>query len=512
MDRRPWSQVLGHAGAGLLGTTLMAVGAVGVGWLPPLFNVEVNPVLAGLRLSAGGPLLARIAVVFGGALLLHSWLLLGVEVLTRRLLSTRDLFRILAAWILPLVLTPPMFSRDVYSYIAQGRLFDRGLDPYTHGVAWLPGWFQLGVDPAWAETPTPYGPVFLGMQWLVVQLTPDSPWWSTVIFRLLAIAGVVLLATAAARAAQQHGIPAAPAVWLVALNPLVLMHLVSGVHNDALMIGLMMWAFVLANESRFVWAVVLLTAAAGVKPIALIALPFLLLAAIPRDANWRTRVWIWLRGGIGSMVLLAIAGAALGVGFGWIRALTTPGTVRTLLSPATALGQIIGWLGDLMGFDITDGAIEVTRLVAMAIGVLMLLALALRPVGRSPMRAAGLAFTAIILFSPVVQPWYLLWALPLIGCSGLAKPWHLRAIVTGTAFFVIFSLSEVSVVTDSKIGVNDFVSIAVAALAVAVVSLASPRERELAIGSQFAAGLSPTTDSEVSAAQAQLVRNPASVG
>lgn len=501
-----WNGWWGHAGAGLLGTTLMAVGAVGVGWLPPLFNLEVNPVLAALRLTAGGPLLARTAVVVGGALLLHAWLLLGFDVLAQRLLAVRELQLTLAAWSLPLWLTPPMFSRDVYSYIAQGRLFARGVDPYTHGVAWLPGWFQLGVDPAWAETPTPYGPAFLALQWLVVNLTPTSPWWSVVLFRLLCLLGVALIATAVRRLAEQHGIPATAAVWLAALNPLVVMHLVSGVHNDALMIGLMLWAFALAGRSRFWSAAGLVALAAGIKPIALISLPFVLLAAIPRDASVGSRWRAWLLGGGFALGLLAAAGAALGVGFGWVQALTTPGAVRTLLSPATAIGQGIGLALGYAGWDVTDAAIAACRAGAMLAAVGLLLWLALRPAGRSPLRGAGLAFTVLILFSPVVQPWYLLWALPLVACSGLARAWHLRAIVLGTGFFVVFSLAEVSIVADSKIGPNDLVSVGLALLAVATVFLASPRERELAVGSQFAGGLAPDTPAERSAAAAQVVR------
>ncbi len=67
-------------------------------------------------------------------------------------------------WAVPLALAPPLFSRDVYSYLAQSATLARGLDPYVLGPA-----EALGVDDPltrsiptiWRDTPAPYGPLFL---------------------------------------------------------------------------------------------------------------------------------------------------------------------------------------------------------------------------------------------------------------------------------------------------------------------------------------------------------------
>ena len=37
------------------------------------------------------------------------------------------------AWSVPLVLGAPLYSRDVYSYVAQGRMAQLGINPYLHG-------------------------------------------------------------------------------------------------------------------------------------------------------------------------------------------------------------------------------------------------------------------------------------------------------------------------------------------------------------------------------------------
>jgi alpha-1,6-mannosyltransferase len=398
---------------------------------------------------------------------------------------------------------PPLFSRDLYSYIAQGRLMDHGINPYTHGVGAMPGWFQLGADPMWAEAPTPYGPLYIAFQGFVAHVLPTAPWWSMLALKSSAIVGLLLIAAAVTRLAEQHGLSAPAVFWLTALNPLMLLHLVAGGHNDSLMIAGMLWAFVFANNRKTFLALVAITAAAGIKPIALLALPFVALAILPRKTTWKAIVGSWIA--CTSLVIGALSaiGAALGLGLGWIGALSTPGSVRTLLSPATAFGQVIGFIGNGFNLDITDGAISFSRALFMATALVFLALIALRPEGQAPLRQAGLAFTAVVALSPVMQPWYLLWALPLVVCSGLARSWHLRTIVLGTSFFVIYALADMNVVTDSAIDATDFISIFAAGSIVLVVLLTSKRERELVIGDQYALGLKPTGVDDEAIAQAQ---------
>ena len=483
-----------------LGSFLLAIGALSVGWLPPLFNVSVNGILEAARLSDYGPIIGRVSAVIGGAIILHTWLRLGVDVLRKQITSMRALWSMLLVSIVPLLLVPPLFSRDLYSYIAQGRLMAHNINPYTHGVSALPGWFQLGADPIWAETPTPYGPIYLAFQGFVAQVLPNSPWWAMLALKATAILGLILIALAVTILAQQHGIAPEAAFWLAALNPLMLLHLVAGGHNDSLMIAGMLWAFVFANQRRFVLAGLAMIFAAGVKPIALLALPFVALAWLPRKTSWRSIVTSWLSATVLVGSGLLALGALLNLGVGWIGALSTPGSVKTLLSPSTALGQLIGLVASSFNFDITETLISSFRLFGLASALVLVALIALRPQGQSPVRQASFAFTAVIALSPVMQPWYLLWALPLVAVSGLARAWHLRTIVFGTAFFVVYALAEINVVTDSVIDITDVISVVAAALVVLAVSLASPRERLLVTGEQYASGLKPEN---LAAAQAQ---------
>ena len=129
-------------------------------------------------------------------------------------------------WSLPLLLAPPLFSRDGWSYAAQGTLAHRGISPYEYGP-WslvgprsVPGPIVEGVDARWMATPAPYGPVPLIGGDLAAGLTSD-PWLLVVAHRLIALAGLVLLAWAVPRLARWCGANPALASCLVLASPLM---------------------------------------------------------------------------------------------------------------------------------------------------------------------------------------------------------------------------------------------------------------------------------------------------
>ncbi len=62
----------------------------------------------------------------------------------------------------------------------------------------------------------------------------------TMLLRLCMLPGLVLLIWAAPRVARHVGANGAAALWICVLNPLVIIHLMGGVHNEMLMVGLMM--------------------------------------------------------------------------------------------------------------------------------------------------------------------------------------------------------------------------------------------------------------------------------
>ncbi|MEA5661794.1 MAG: hypothetical protein R5N72_07040, partial [Cutibacterium granulosum] len=67
--------------------------------------------------------LARLLGALGVVVLSGSWLA------TRRW-RTPQLWRVLAVWVLPLMVCPPVMSSDGWAYAAQGHLLANGFNPY----------------------------------------------------------------------------------------------------------------------------------------------------------------------------------------------------------------------------------------------------------------------------------------------------------------------------------------------------------------------------------------------
>jgi hypothetical protein len=490
-----------HGIPGLVGTALVSIGALGIGWLPLTSQMLDHPLVSALRSTLGGSLAARGFVIIGLAVLLQAWLLLGSELLSRQRAhdapSVRQVLGVLAFWSAPLLLAPPMFSRDVYSYYVQGRVFGAGYDPTTIGVDVIPGWFDDGADPMWVESPTPYGPLFLLVERAVAEFAHPNAYLGALLFRLVAVAGVALMAYYVPVLARLHGIDADRALWLGVLNPVVLMHFVSGAHNDALMVGLVVAGLALAAQQRCIWGAVAVSLAVAVKPIAIIALPFVGLLWAGRDAGWGDRIRSWVFAGIALVSTLASIFLVTDAGRGMVSAaFGTPSGVLTWLSPTTALGKIVGWLTTTLSLteDATP-ALTVIRLAGTVVAVGIIAFLILRPGGRSPVRGAALALAAVVVLGPVVQPWYLLWFLPLFAATGLSLP-ELRVAVILTAAFTVHAMIESSTNADNLFDAADIVTYVVALAVVAVVLLASPRERRLVLGPPDIAALEPLTEDE----------------
>ncbi len=481
---------LQYAVPGLIGSTVLAIGALGVGWLP-LDGLADVPLIHTMKTTGMGQFVSHASVILGGALILQAWLVVGGDVLAGHIRDVRRLWGVLALWIAPLLFMPPLFSRDAYSYYAQGKLVLNDVDPYTNGVASIPGWANDGVDPMWSNTPTPYGPLFLALSRGVAALVGNNPYFAVVAFRLIALVGVGLLAYYVPRLAFHHGIDGSKALWLGVMNPLVLMHFVAGVHNDALMIGLLVAGLCLAVENRYVAGTLLVALGSMVKPIGLLALPFVGLLWAGLHSSFRMRVIGWLKVTVVTLLSYLVFSAVVGVNAGWIRALTTPGEVRTWLSPSTALGWTTGLLSSWIRLgDHVDLMITVFRVIGMLAAVVIVALLVLKPEGRTPVRGAMLALLTVVALGPVVQPWYFLWALPLAAASGVT-PRELRWALLGVAAFTFYGLSETSATADNLLDLSDGLAMLAALAAVALAISVSPRERALVFGDPVAHGIIP---------------------
>ena len=173
---------------GATGTALMAIGALGAGARPviqdPIFGVRL------LNLPSRIQTVSLTMTTTGAVMMTLAWLMLGRFAIGSlrnknangergpvRRMSRGQLDRTLLLWILPLLIAPPMYSKDVYSYLAQSQIARLGKDPYTEGPAVALGLdhvFTLSVPSLWRETPAPYGPLFLWIGKGISRLTGDD--------------------------------------------------------------------------------------------------------------------------------------------------------------------------------------------------------------------------------------------------------------------------------------------------------------------------------------------------
>jgi alpha-1,6-mannosyltransferase len=473
----PATQIARFGLPGLAGTAMLGVGAIGVGWLPLRTMLVDYSLVEVLRASTIGTLIAHVLVFAGIAVLLQVWLTLGFELFSGLRMSPGTLTGILAVWSVPLLVTPPMFSRDVYSYYLQGRLMQEGLDPYSTGVAEVPGWFQDGVDPMWAESSAPYGALFLLMSRGVANFAAEQPYLAALVFRIIALVGIALIIIYLPRLAFAHGIDPARALWLGAANPLVVLHFISGAHNDALMVGLIIAALAFASEGRAMAGAAVIALAAAVKPIALLALPFIGLSWAGTRSSWGRRITCWLGVTVIAGAVFAIISLVAGLGTGWIAALATPGEVRTWLSPATALGMASTGLVESLGLaENADILVSIFRALGTVMALTIVAYLSLHPQGRSPAKGAALAFMTVVILGPVVHPWYIIWIIPLFAATGVGVV-GLRVAVIITAGFAIHAMGESLATADGSFDARTGVGIGIAILLIGVILYVNIRDR-----------------------------------
>ncbi|MGV9824901.1 MULTISPECIES: polyprenol phosphomannose-dependent alpha 1,6 mannosyltransferase MptB [unclassified Gordonia (in: high G+C Gram-positive bacteria)] len=477
---------------GATGSVLLLIGSLGTGQIPVL----QNPV-AGMRLLSLPSRMWSTALTLsiGGTLMLVvAWLMIGrfavgrfgVEVLQRRSperrMTRRQADGTLLLWIAPIVIAPPLLSKDIYSYLAQSAIAHRGMDPYV--VSPLRG---LGVDDVltrsvpnlWRDTPAPYGPFFLWIGKGITALTGDNITAAIFLHRIVALIGIALIVWALPRLARRCGVSGVAALWLGAMNPLLILHLVGGIHNEALMLGLMLVGLEFCFRaiygferlripgtlwpSRSGWFLVagaaILATSSMVKVTSMLALGFVGIAlarrwgaTLPALRNAPPRTW-WSRsrqtiralaasagllGAILVVVTVSIA-TATGLGFGWTKTLSTGEVVRSWMSMPTLLSVVTGRVGVWLGLgDQTQAVLDVARPLGQLIAALIIVRWMLATLaGRlHPLGALGVSMATVVLFFPFVQAWYLLWAvIPLAAWA--TGPWFRLSTIAISAIISI---------------------------------------------------------------------------
>jgi len=317
---------------------------------------------------------------------------------------------------------PVLLSHDVYSYVDYARLGARhSLDPYVHPPYVEP------ADPAfaqvtWPEATSAYGPLFTLATYPLAWLSVGG---AVAALKAVSALSVLGLEAVVARLAAWRGLDPARAAAFVALNPLVLVHVVGGAHNDGLTMLVAMCGVAAALSARWASAGASFVAAATLKASAAFIAPFALVAAVnPRERRPTGRKRVYrsrnrpvgrlfavsrlLAGALGAAALVGLA-AYLAFGWNWLDAFGLAGENQG----RTSYMSIPVLLARLTGIDVDP--VRIAALLLYAITVVALLAWTWR--GGDWVRAAGWAALGLLLATSWLLPWYLIWPLPLVAIS-----------------------------------------------------------------------------------------------
>jgi alpha-1,6-mannosyltransferase len=349
------------------------------------------PESAGRAGSRDGWTLVFLAALAGAfvAYLLALRLLLGSRVGSNAVLAVAA-----AIQLLPLG-APLLLSTDAWTYWEYGAIANGDGNPYRDTPAdhpANPAYRHAGAD--WRDTTSVYGPAFSLLSQLVAHLAGSSEDVAAWTFKVLAAVAVLALTVLAARLASDRPYAAAFVGW----NPLLAIHFAGGGHNDALMMALVLGAIALVAAGRRRPAALLWPLAILVKWI-----PLVFFALRVLDAR---RTGRRVAHGVFAATAVAVLGLATWqYGSGWLRA-TGPLADNAGEQTSYAFPHRLEQLGlpHALALGLSG--------VVLVVGLVLLAREALR--GRPHLARAG---CLLIVATPWLTPWYVVWAVPLAAAE-----------------------------------------------------------------------------------------------
>jgi hypothetical protein len=415
---RDWLGLLGLSGMLITGL-LLALAAAGTSKvLPQTLSAGIG--LVGLAGSFGttGMHLGSAGLTVVMAAMFASYV---VTVRAANRLTPLLVLGAIAALQAVILLAPPLFSTDVFSYQFYGRIGGiYGANPYLAGpVAFHFDQLYPFLGSKWVQTPTVYGPLFTALSYLLAPLSIPAN-----VFAYKAIAAVSSLAIVALvwNGARLRGIDPVKAAALVGLNPLIVVYSVGGGHNDLLMLAPLLAGIVLLLQRRDRLGAGSIVAAAAIKVTAGLLLPFAVAGA--RGPLYQARRRDLLIGaGVSAAALAAFAFVMFGTG-----PLHLPGTIEYVQGKGN-WQSVPGFIGTRLGLG------AVGHPMALILSALFAVALAwlIWRVWRGELdwiAGAGWATVALLVSAGSLLPWYVAWLMPLAALGRDGRLWRVSIVLT----------------------------------------------------------------------------------
>ncbi|HEY4700272.1 MAG TPA: polyprenol phosphomannose-dependent alpha 1,6 mannosyltransferase MptB, partial [Streptosporangiaceae bacterium] len=396
----------------LLGFVAMLAIAVGASLPSSPFKLELPGAwFFGVPSTSAGSqwgIYFTLAAVYGGLLLLMRVWWGMTRVYSRRPgVPLKNMKWVLALWSLPMLVIAPLFSRDAYSYAAQGEMVSHHMNPYLYGP------FELGnnaytapVDQLWGNAPAPYGPLFLQIDGFFARITFHNDLATIVLLRLLSVVGVLLIASCVPRLARLYHRDGAELFTLMVLNPVTLLYLIGSAHNDALMLGLLVAGLTAAKEKRPIVGILLCALATAIKAPAAVGILYVGWTWLGPQASTRDRIRPVVTACLMGVGVLGFFSYVSGLGWGWVTILDTPGTVRSWTAPTTALALGFSGIAHLAHIGVgLGGVLTVMRVLGFLAAGVAGVWLLFNSDRIGTLKAVGLTLLLFVILGPVVQPW-----------------------------------------------------------------------------------------------------------
>lgn len=360
----------------------------------------------------------------GVVLLLLSWIVAGGHILRHgRSLDAR----MVSAWIAPLFFAGPMMSRDLYSYLMQGTLARDDINPYQHGAAANPGPILFEVSADWRNTTTPYGPLHLWIGEIITSVTGDNITAGTIAYKVLSLASVAVMGWATIQLAHILGVRPSITLWLGVANPLVIIHLVGGMHNENTMMALVMaglvFSFRLKPIPGLLVGTLLIALGTSLKATAFLAFPFLVWIFVARWAGrgpeglfketWKRLATLVISGiaalGLTGLIMQAVT-VLSGQTWGWVEEISgNTKVINPLALPSMLASTLEPALTRLVNDDLTFNVLVIFfrpySTALMGIG-LMVAWWVFRRDELQALKGACVAYLVTCVFNTVTLPWY----------------------------------------------------------------------------------------------------------
>lgn len=432
---------------GAVGSSLLAVGGFCYMRLPRRTWLHGATLLWGVRASPHRVTIGLVLSAVGLLLLTWAWWSLRAVVRDDPAGVSR-VRRATALWAAPLLLAPPLFSGDGWSYVATGVLTGRGLSPYVWTPAALPLPLRSAVALKWRFTPSPYGPLPLAWGGVWSHLTHD-PWLLLAAQRLLAVGAVALIAWVVPVLAARTGRDPVDAALVAVASPFVLAHGIGGLHNDVVMAALVLAALAVTRHEAWLPGALLVGVAAAVKVPGFLGVAGVVLLSLPTGAGLLARARRAAGVGAVASAVVLVAGWVTGVGTGWIGALSVPDAEYTALSLPAVAGRWtrivldhVGPTGVAIAHSVHPELLAKRTGLAL-VGVIAVLVVLRWRTGtpRQALQGTGVVFLAAVVLSPVVHYWYFLWCVPVLACVPLGRRAR-AALVTGTVTLGLTAIAD----------------------------------------------------------------------